>query len=94
MKITRQEVEHVAQLARLKVGPEEITRLTGQLNRILDYVDKLNELDTSGLEPMAHALSLATPFRDDVVRESIDPEKALGNAPQRQDSFFVVPKVF
>lgn len=84
----------MARLARLKVTEEDAERLTGQLNSILSYMDKLNELDTSGIEPMAHALPLQTPFREDRAGESLDPDEALANAPLRQGAFFVVPKVF
>ena len=93
MKIDRSEVKHVAGLARLKVTDEDITRLTGQLNSILTYMEKLNELDTTDIEPMAHALALRTAFRDDDVRPSLDPDQALENAPQRDGTFFVVPRV-
>ncbi|MEW5724332.1 MAG: Asp-tRNA(Asn)/Glu-tRNA(Gln) amidotransferase subunit GatC [Thermodesulfobacteriota bacterium] len=93
MKIKREEVEHVAVLARLRITPEEADRLTGQLNRILEYMDKLGELDVSGIEPMAHALSLATPLREDQVRPSLPPDESLANAPDRQGDFFRVPKV-
>ena len=94
MKITLEEVEHVARLARLRVSEEETRRLTGQLNDILGYMDKLGELDTSDIEPMAHALALDTPWREDRVGESLDPDEALANAPERQGEYFRVPKVF
>ena len=93
MKIDSQEVEHVAQLARLKVTEDDVARLTDQLNSILSYMDKLNELDTTGIEPMAHALALETAFREDEARPSLEPEEALDNAPQREGNFFTVPKV-
>lgn len=93
MKIDRQEVLHVARLARLKVSAEDADRLTSQLNTILAYMDKLNELDTTRIEPMAHALSLETPLREDAVRPSLSPEESLANAPHQNGTFFIVPKV-
>jgi aspartyl-tRNA(Asn)/glutamyl-tRNA(Gln) amidotransferase subunit C len=93
MKIERQEVEHVARLARLKVTDEDVSSLTLQMNNILTYIDKLSELDTSDIEPMAHALSLPTPFRQDVAKPSLNIDESLANAPERNNNFLVVPKV-
>ncbi|NPB09614.1 MAG: Asp-tRNA(Asn)/Glu-tRNA(Gln) amidotransferase subunit GatC [Thermodesulfobacteria bacterium] len=93
MSITKEEVLHVAHLARLEFSEEEVTRFTEQLADILSYVAKLNELDTSHVEPTYHALKLTNVFREDEVKESLPPEKALQNAPEREDNFFVVPKV-
>lgn len=93
MKIEPQEVEHVARLARLKITAQEADRLTGQMNSILTYMDKLNDLDTTGIEPMAHALPLTNAFREDEVRPSLDTDKVLDNAPESEGTFFLVPKV-
>lgn len=93
MKIDRDGVLHVAGLARLKVTDDDVSRLTDQMNSILTYMEKLETLDTKGIEPMAHALSLATPFREDEVRQSLEPDETLANAPSRQGDFFQVPKV-
>ena len=93
MKITRQQVEHVALLARLKLGEDEITAFTGQMDAILAYADKLNELDTSGIVPTAHAVPMENACRPDEAFASIGVENALGNAPERADGFFKVPKV-
>lgn len=93
MKIEREEVLKVATLARLRVSDADVERLTAQMNSILSYMDKLNELDTSDIPPMAHALSLATPFREDEVRPSLEPAEALANAPSSDGAFFIVPKV-
>ena len=93
MGISKEEVLHVAHLARLEFSEEEIDLFTDQLADILDYVAKLNELDTSQVEPTYHALSLSNVFREDQVRESIPTEEALKNAPERENGFFVVPKV-
>jgi aspartyl-tRNA(Asn)/glutamyl-tRNA(Gln) amidotransferase subunit C len=93
MKITRAEVEHVARLARLELSNEEKETFTGQMDAILAYVDKLNELDTSGIVPTAHAVPMENAFRDDEPAPSIGIESALANAPDRVESFFRVPKV-
>lgn len=93
MKITRNEVEHVALLARLKLADEEISTFTGQMDAILAYVDKLNELDTTGILPTSHAVPMENSFRPDEVRPSLGTEHALANAPDKTDDFFRVPKV-
>ena len=93
MSITKEEVKHVAHLARLEFSEEELEQFTDQLAQILAYVAKLNELDTSQVEPTYHALRLTNVFREDEVKESIPTEEALQNAPEREDGFFVVPKV-
>jgi len=93
MKITREQVEHVARLARLELTGEEKDLFTGQLDAILAYVDKLNELDTEGIVPTAHAVPMENAFREDVEAPSIGVENALANAPERSGSFFRVPKV-
>ncbi len=93
MKITQKDVEHVARLARLTLAPEELEVMTSQMDAILGYVDKLNELDTEGIEPTAHAVPMANAFRADEKRPSIGIERALQNAPQSGDDCFTVPKV-
>ena len=93
MKITREEVEHVAQLARLALEDQEITTLTSQMDAILDYVEKLNELATEGIEPTAHAVPMDNAFREDLRAKSIGIERALANAPAQSGSCFKVPKV-
>ncbi len=93
MKITRAEVEHVARLARLELSPEEAETFTGQMDAILSYVDKLNELDTAGITPTSHAVPVENAFRADEVRPSIGIDNALANAPDRVEGFFRVPKV-
>jgi aspartyl-tRNA(Asn)/glutamyl-tRNA(Gln) amidotransferase subunit C len=93
MKITREEVENVAMLARLELTGEEKDIFTGQMDAILAYVDKLNEVDTSGVIPTAHAVPMENAFRDDEERPSIGVDSALVNAPERADGFFRVPKV-
>lgn len=93
MKITREQVLHVAKLARLKLSEEEEKTYARQLDEILSYVDKMSELDTKGVEPTAHVIPLETPFREDRVIPSLDPEDSLSNAPERSGSFFKVPKI-
>ena len=93
MNITRTEVEHVARLARLELTDKEKETFTGQMDAILAYVDKLNELDTSDIVPTAHAVPMENAFRDDESVLSIGIENALANAPDRVESFFRVPKV-
>lgn len=93
MKITAAEVEHVARLSRLALEKQEIEALTGQMDELLGYVEKLNELDTEGIVPTAHAVPMENAFRADEVKPSVGREKALQNAPQTEDGCFVVPKV-
>lgn len=93
MKLSAQEVEYVAHLARLEITPQEKEKFTAQLNDILLYIDKLNELDTKGVEPMSHAIGVTNAFREDQVAESIGTEKTLANAPDGRGEFFRVPKV-
>ena len=93
MKITIDEVKYVAGLARLELKPEEAEAMTGQLDKILSYVDKLNEIDTSKVEPTTHAISITNAFREDELRESLGQEKALGNAPRQNGESFVVPRI-
>ena len=93
MKITKAGAEHVARLARLELSPEEAEIFTGQMDAILAYVEKLNELDTSGINPTSHAVPVENAFRADVVLPSIGADSALVNAPDRVADFFRVPKV-
>jgi aspartyl/glutamyl-tRNA(Asn/Gln) amidotransferase, C subunit len=92
MKISKDTVLHVAQLARLEFKEEELDKFTEQLGNIIEYMEKLNELDTSQVEPTFHVLDLSTPLREDVVSPWLSSDKALENAPQREDDFFAVPK--
>ena len=92
-KITREHVRHVARLARLNLSSEEMDIFTVQLNTILSYVDKLNELDTTQVEPLSHAIEVTNAFRDDVVEESLTREIVLKNAPETEKGFFKVPRI-
>ena len=93
MKITIKEVEQVARLARLELTEEEKERTRAQLDSILSYIDKLNELDTSAVEPTSHVLPMTNVFREDQVRPSLSQEEALANAPDRHGLFFRVPRI-
>jgi aspartyl-tRNA(Asn)/glutamyl-tRNA(Gln) amidotransferase subunit C len=93
MAITRAEVEKIALLSRLLLSDEELDRMTSQMSQILGYVDLLSEVDTAGVEPMAHAVDVANAFRDDVARPSLDREAALANAPHRDQECYLVPAV-
>ena len=93
MKITKDEVLYVADLARLDLDEASIAKFAGQIGNILEYVDKLNEVDTEGIRPTSHAISLTNAFREDEQSQSLDRERALVNAPDKEDGNFVVPKV-
>ncbi len=93
-RITREEVRHVALLARLELSEAEEERMTVQMNGILEYMDKLNELETKEVEPTTHAIQLQNVFRPDLVQPSLDREDALANSPGTDGVNFVVPKVF
>jgi len=91
--LTRDQVAHIAGLARLRLSEDEQDRMTRELGEVLGYVEKLRELDTSGIEPTAHAIPLETPLRPDEAAEPLASELAVSNAPARDGSAFVVPKV-
>ena len=93
MKITREEVENVARLARLELAEEEVDKMTRQLDTILNYVAKLDELDTTGIAVTTHTQNVSNAFREDEVRESLPRDKALDNAPKQNGEAFVVPKI-
>ena len=93
MSVTRHDVDTIATLARLSFTDDEAEEMTGTLNQILQYFDKLSELDTSGVEPLAHILPVENVVRDDVVVPSFDQDTALANAPKHDQGHFVVPRV-
>lgn len=92
-KIDETEVRKVAKLARLDLSDTEVRQFSSELSSILSYIEKLDELDTDGVEPLAHCLAIHNVFRDDVVKESLGSEAALSNAPQRYEDYFKVPKI-
>ncbi len=91
MAITRDEVLHVAQLARLELSDAEVDRFVEQLSAILEAVGKVSELDIADAEPTAHPLELVNVWAEDEPRPSLSPEEALANAPAREGDYFVVP---
>ena len=93
MKLNRKDVEHVALLSRLELSETELDKFTGQLDAILEYIDVLNQVDTSAVEPMAHVLEIRNVMRADEVQPSLPREAALQNAPDVEDGFFKVPKI-
>ena len=92
-KITREEIEKVALLSRLSFTPAEADLFAEQMSKILDYAEKLNEVDTRGVEPTSHALALTNVFREDAPRPSLSVEDVLGNAPESEDDCFKVPQI-
>ena len=94
MALTREEVQHIARLARLKLTEEEEARYTEQLSAILDYAARLSEIDTSSIPPTASVLSLHAPLREDVLRDCPPQADILVNAPAQKEAMFEVPPVF
>ncbi len=93
MKIKTDELKYVADLARIELNAKETTLLAEQLNNILTYIEKLNQLDTKAVEPLSHALDIANVSRKDTVKKSLGTQEALKNAPSSDNGFFKVPKV-
>ncbi|MBO9596857.1 MAG: Asp-tRNA(Asn)/Glu-tRNA(Gln) amidotransferase subunit GatC [Cohnella sp.] len=93
MSISIKDVEHVANLARLELSDADKEQFTGQLNAILKYAEKLNELHTDDIEPTSHVLPIVNVMRDDAVKPSLTAEKAMLNAPEEEDGQFKVPAV-
>ena len=93
MKISREEIEHIASLARLYLTEEEKELFGSQLGSILDYMEKLNELDTRDTEPTSHVLPISNVMRSDIPGHSISKEDALRNAPGHTEKFYKVPKI-
>ncbi|MFA5354683.1 MAG: Asp-tRNA(Asn)/Glu-tRNA(Gln) amidotransferase subunit GatC [Thermodesulfovibrionales bacterium] len=93
MRITGDDVRHIARLARLHLAEEEVSTMGGQLNAIIEYVEQLGSLDTTDVEPTSHVLPLQNVMRDDAPRPSLLPEDALRNAPDPSEAFYRVPKI-
>ncbi len=93
MKISREEVEHVALLARLAISSEEKDMFTEQLNVILEYVDQLNELDTTDVKPTSHVIPVKNVMREDQVETHLTQEEALKNAPEKEEGYIKVPRI-
>ena len=93
MKLSREEVQRVAVLARLRLTPEEQSNLTDELDRILGYMDKLNQLDTADVDLFSHAANITNTVREDRVTNRPNTDALLANAPDRDGTFFKVPKI-
>jgi len=93
MPLTKDQVEQVAALARLKLSPQEIEKFTKDLTVILDYVDQLKSVNTDGVEPKDQFIKAENVFREDKIRPSLSRAQALANAPDKDEEFFRVPKV-
>ncbi|MCX8028169.1 MAG: Asp-tRNA(Asn)/Glu-tRNA(Gln) amidotransferase subunit GatC [Thermodesulfovibrionales bacterium] len=93
MKVSAEDVRYIAGLSRLELSDDEIQRMRTDLNDILLYIDKLNELNTTNVEPTSHVLDISNVFQEDIPSQSLDVDRALANAPDRQDSYFRVPKI-
>jgi len=91
--ISTKDVEHVAKLARLALSEEEKEKFAPQLNSILEYINELNEVDTTGVEPMAHSIKISNVMREDEVKQDFTRDEMLKNAPEEESGFFRVPKI-
>lgn len=92
--ISDETIEYVGILAKLELSDEEKEQAKSDMGRMLDYIDKLGELDTTGVEPMSHVFPVENVFREDVVTNGDERERLLSNAPQEKDGMFVVPRTF
>ncbi len=92
-KIDEAQVRRVALLGRLELSDEEVAQFSGQLSDIVTYIEKLNELDTDNVEPLAHCLPVHNVLREDVPKPSLTNDQALANAPARENEYFKMPKV-
>ncbi len=93
MSVDQATVKRVARLARIKVKDEDVPRLAVELNAILDFVEQLNEVDVTGVEPLTSVVAVKMKMRDDVVTDGGTPKDITKNAPAAEDDFFAVPKV-
>jgi len=93
MALTPEEVLHVAELARLTLNPEEVDLFTRQLNDILNYVEKLQEVETAGVPPLAHPVPIFNVFREDEVAPGLSRDEGLANAPAPEEGTFSVPRI-
>lgn len=93
MAITKETVDDVAHLSRIKLDPQELEKISGQLSSILEFIDKLKSVNTDNIAPTSHILPINNVLRQDQLGASLSAAKALENAPGKRDNFFVVPKV-
>lgn len=94
MSLSADDVRKVAELARLELSESELDTMARQLGAIVEYINQLQQVNTDGIEPLAHALDVHDVFRDDALTPSLSPDEALANAPARKDNFYRVPPVF
>lgn len=93
MKVEKQDTAYIADLAKLTLTENELDKMTSDLNEILGYVEKLNEIDTTAVEPLSHPIGMTNVFREDVLQPSTPQEEAVANAPVKDEAFFKAPKV-
>ncbi|TCS80928.1 Asp-tRNA(Asn)/Glu-tRNA(Gln) amidotransferase subunit GatC [Pectinatus cerevisiiphilus] len=93
MKVSKKDVENVAVLSRLKIADDKMDKYLEEFNNFLEYVDVLQKVDTENVKPTAHVLPLQNVFREDVIKPSLDREKALANAPEKENGYFKVPRI-
>ena len=93
MTLSAKEIRHVADLARLELDDAAVEKFVEQIGTVLEYVEKLRQVDTTGIRPTSHAIELTNAFREDEPRTHLENEDALANAPEKEDGSFVVPKV-
>jgi aspartyl-tRNA(Asn)/glutamyl-tRNA(Gln) amidotransferase subunit C len=94
MAVTKEDIRYITKLARINMSEEELEKFTSQVDKILEYINKLNELDTRNVEPLTHIVNLKNVMREDkVTGESLKTEEALSLAPEKEKDFFKVPKV-
>jgi len=93
MAITKETVEYVAHLSRIELEPQELEKISGQLSSIVDFIDKLRSVNTDNIAPTSHILPINNVLRQDQPGKALPAEKALENAPEKCDNFFIVPKV-
>lgn len=93
MRLSREDIEHVAYLSRLELSEDEKDKLAGHINRLLGHFEKLQMLDTEGVEPTSHVVPVHNVFRDDEVKPSLNPEEVVSNGPEVAENCFVVPRV-
>ena len=93
MKITKDEVIHVANLARLELDKASMETFANQIGRVINYIDLLNTVNTEGVKPTTHAILLTNAFREDEKKPHLDLKKTLSNAPEKEEEYFIVPKI-
>lgn len=93
MMLSLEEVRHIALLARISFTEEEIEKISSQLRSVVDYIGKLNEVDTSDTEPTSHVIPIHNVFRDDIIQSPFNTGEMLKNAPDANESFYIVPKI-